>query len=357
MKKIACSLFILCIFSAHSETFAQGGADSILNFIQQNKSRSSVFLKKNDTVIARLNEEKVMPLASTVKMIIAIEFAKQASHHVFDENSKVALKDLERYYLSNTDGDAHPKWIKYENQKGNINADSVRLIDVARGMIMFSSNANAEFLLDILGADNVNNNLKLLGLSKHTPIYPLVSSLFIYQNPKGLDEGKIIRQIDTLNEGQYAKLAFLIHNQLKYDNSYKAKFRPQDLTITMQKEWSKRLPASTTKEYARLCSILNNRQIFDKETYAVLGNVLETIMENPANSSWLSHAGMKGGSTIFVLTKAMYATLKNGTKIELAYFFNDLSGAENNRLQPFMNDFELKVLSDENFRIKLEAIQ
>ena len=62
---------------------------------------------------------------------------------------------------------------------------------------------------------------------------------------------------------------------------------------------------------------------------------------------------MKGGSTLFVLTKALYATLKNGTKIEMAYFLNDLTGEENYRLQQWMNDFELKVLADDVFRKKV----
>ena len=42
--------------------------------------------------------------------------------------------------------------------------------------------------------------------------------------------------------------------------------------------------------------------------------------------------------------------LKDGTKIEMAYFFNNLTGEENARLQKWMNDFEIKVLTDENFR-------
>lgn len=334
--------------------FAQSNADSLLNFIQQNKSRSSLFLKKNDTIIAQLNADKVMPLASTAKIIIAIEFAKQASYHVLDENQKVSIKELNKYYIPNTDGDAHPNWIKYETQKGNIIDDSVKLIDVARGMIMFSSNANSEYLMDLLGLQNVNSNLKSLGLKNHTPLYPWVSALFLYQNPKNLNEEKIIEEIRQLSDEQYAKTALTIHNQLKYDSTFKEKFRPQDLTVNMQKEWSDRLPASTTKEYVRICSFLNNRQIFDTGTYKILTKVLETLMENPANQTWLSHAGMKGGSTMFVLTKAMYATLKDGTRIELAYFFNNLTEEENKRLQPWMNAFELRVLTDENFRKKIE---
>ena len=125
-----------------------------------------------------------MPLASTVKIIVAIEFAKQAAHNIFNKNEKIPLSELDKYYLPNTDGDAHPKWVGYERKLGNIINDSVRLIDVARGMIIFSSNANTEYLMDMLGFDNVKNNLQLLGLKKHTPIYPLVSSLFLIPKSK-----------------------------------------------------------------------------------------------------------------------------------------------------------------------------
>lgn len=351
MKNITSLLFCLLLLTIPSSfLYSQPKADSLLNFIKQNKTRTSLFLRKNDTVIAQLNEDRLMPLASTVKIIVAIEFSRQAAHNVFNKDEKISLKDLDKYYLPNTDGDAHPKWIGYEKSLGNIINDSVKLIDVARGMIIFSSNANTEYLMDMLGFNNVENNIQLLGLKKHTVIYPLVSSLFLYQNPKNLSEDKIIKEIKRLSDADYAKVAFLIHSELKNDSNYKKKFRPQDLTLKMQKEWSDRLPASTAKEYVQLCSILNNRKYFDDSTYSVLAGVLETLMEAPANKSWLAHAGMKGGSTIFVLTKALYATLKDGTKIEMAYFFNDLTGEENTRLQKWMNDFEIKVLTDENFR-------
>jgi len=351
MKNIITPLVcLLAISIPTSFLYSQSTADSLLNFIKQNKNRSSLFLRKNDTVIAQLNEDKLMPLASTVKIIVAIEFSKQAAHNVIDENKRIPLSELDKYYLPNTDGDAHPKWVAYERRLRHITNDSLKLIDVARGMIIFSSNANTEYLMDLLGFENIQNNLQLLGLKKHTPIYPLVSSLFLYQNPKKIGEDKIIRVIEKLSNEDYARAAYLIHNELKNDSNYKKEFRPQDLTLKMQKEWSDRLPSSTTKEYVQVCSILNNRKFFDEKTYSTLAEVLESLMEAPANKTWLSHAGMKGGSTIFVLTKALYATLKNGTRIEMAYFFNDLTGEENIRLQKWMNDFEIKVLTDEKFR-------
>ncbi len=50
-------------------------------------------------------------------------------------------------------------------------------------MTLFSSNTNTEFLMDLLGLDNITNNNELLGIKNHTRVYPIVASLFMYQNP------------------------------------------------------------------------------------------------------------------------------------------------------------------------------
>jgi len=52
----------------------------------------------------------------------------------------------------------------------------------------------------------------------------------------------------------------------------------------------------------------------------------------------------------------MYATTKKGERIELAYFFNDLSNAENTMLQQWMNKFELNILQDASFRKKVAQV-
>ncbi len=78
------------------------------------------------------------------------------------------------------------------------------------------------------------------------------------------------------------------------------------------------------------------------------------MLANPANRSWLKHTGSKGGSTAFVLTRYLYATEISGDKTELVYFFNELNFVEQQRLQMSMNDFELQVLTDAEFREELK---
>ncbi len=353
MKKL---FFSACFILLASAGICQNTADSMLSFMKANKTRCSIYLSKNDTVIARLNENRMMPLAGTVKILVALEFAKQAAQKVINENEYVALTQINKFYLPGTDGNAHPNWLAYEQQTGHIKNDSAKLIDVARGMMMFSSNANTEYLMDILGLDNVKNNIELFGLKQHSAIFPIVASLFMYQNPRKKNEADILKGITRLSEEQYCRYIFDMHNALAYDTILKQKFRPQDLSQKMQKAWSDRLPASTTKEYVRICSIINNRKYFDENTYGILADVLETIMETPANRKWLLHAGMKGGSTPWVLTKALYATTKDNDRVEMACFFNDLNPAENERLQQWTNAFEISILADESFRKKAAAL-
>ena len=80
-------------------------------------------------------------------------------------------------------------------------------------------------------------------------------------------------------------------------------------------------------------------------------------MENPAaNRQWLLHARTKGARSAWVLTKPLYATTKKNTRIELAYFFNNLTEKENGMLQGWMNSFELAILSISAFRKKLSEV-
>jgi D-alanyl-D-alanine carboxypeptidase len=332
---------------------AQSAADSLLNFILKNKARTSLYMLKNDFEFSKLNEDKMMPLAGASNIIVAVEFAKQAAYNVFGFNAMVPLKDLNKYYLPNTDDGAHRNWISYERRMGHIRNDSVKLIDVARGMIMYGSQANAEYLMELLGFNNLKNDIKMFGFKQHTLLYPMPSSMFVYQNPKGLQEDKLLKEIQALNEEDYYKAIFSIHRELNNDSGYLQKFRPQDFSIKMQKAWSARLTASTAKEYAKVFRLINSRIILNEKSYAVLGKLLESMMESPTNRSWLKHAGSIGGSTLSIFTRVMYATLKDGTKLELAYFFNDLTGKENYKLQSWMRDFETRIMKDEKFRQKL----
>ena len=349
-------LFLLSLLIG-STSFAQlkpALADSFLNFINANKNRASVYITRNDTAIASLNENKLMPLASTVKIMVAIEFARQSGHDMINENNYVTLSELDKYYIPNTDGGAHPAWLDYAKKNKLLKGDSVKLVDVARGMIIFSSNANTEYLMDLLGFDNVKENISLFNLKQHTAIFPLVGSIFLYQLPKKTTEDKLLKTISGYSDKKYSMEAYDYHLNMKEDSSYKARFRPGEFSMKLQKMWSDRLPASTTKEYVQVAQALNKREVLDEGSFFTIAELLEYPMENKAFQSVFNHYGVKGGSTGFVLTHVIYFTMKNGTRMELAIFFNDLNPEEEQKLEGWLDPFEAQVMFDAAFRERVK---
>lgn len=321
--------------------------EAMARFIKENPHRASVCMVQNDTVFAAQNIDSVMPLASTVKIIVAVEYARQVAAGTIDPAEMIDTASLDRFYIPNTDGDAHPSWMAEVRKKGLLFGSKVPLNEVAKGMIRYSSNANTEYLLDRLHVDSVNAGIKRLGLSRQEPLYPFVASLFISQ---GLSND----QIKAMSDEKYIAASVAIHDKLKTDTGFKRSFKP--VTLDMQRVWSDRLPGGTTGEYIEILKKINRRDFFSVAEQKVMDELMEGILDNPKNREWLAHAGFKGGSTAFVFTMAMYATSKKGTQTELAYFFDDLSMWESLLLQAAANEFHLAILRSPATRNKMADI-
>ncbi|KQL19665.1 serine hydrolase [Cytobacillus solani] len=313
----------------------------------------SLSIHHNNEKWVEINEKKLLPLASTVKIIVAIEYAQQVAEGRVDPKKEVSLQELDAYYVPKTDGGAHKAWLsKWRSEK---DIDHVPLSEVAKGMIDFSSNANTDYLMQILGLENINRVAESLGITNHEPLYPIVSALFI---PSRLMTEKKLSKIETLQElkqmdlNDYRNWAIAIHkhNLSQPLTSQEKQQLIKVMNMDFQKIWSDRLTRSTTEAYASIMRKLNSKEFFHKNVHEHLDPIMEQLMRNPINREWLQHAGQKGGSTAFVFTMAMYATDKDGNQTELAFFANDLTLIEQTKLSCVMNEFQLKFLKDSEFR-------
>ncbi|MCF0065560.1 class A beta-lactamase-related serine hydrolase [Dyadobacter chenwenxiniae] len=320
--------------------------DFVLKFIKENPGRSSIKLVRNDTLFALHNGDKMMPLASTAKIILAIEYARQAAAGEINAAEMVPVADLEKFNVSGTDGGAHVNWLSAVSTK--IINQKISIREISKGMIQFSSNANQEWLLAKLGPEKVEAELKNLGVKNHDKVFYLASSLFVGKEAfPGLKGKSLAEKLRGMSNSEYLIFINLIHKKLLADPSYKSDIG--DFGMDVQKVWSDRLTGSTVTEYAGILKKINDRKFFSMEEQKYLDEVMEYLLENPANSDVFEHIGIKGGSTLFVLTKAVYATDKKGNNVEFAYFFNDLSNEENSRLQVGMNYFDQNILLKPTF--------
>lgn len=332
---------------------SSGDPESVIDYVQEHRETENMALviRHNDEDWVSINKDVPLPLASTVKIIVAIEYARQAAEGKIDPQQKVDLKTLEKYYVSKTDGGAHEAWIKSLAD----DAENVPLSEVANGMIAYSSNANTDYLLKILGIENVNKLSEDLQLSSHEEMYPIVSALFIpmeLMEDKGFTKQEALNELKSMSLEEYRERAIDIHQEWE-SKPPQEKDKEEVLNVLdmeFQKVWSDRLPRASADDYAELMKLLNSKNYFSREVHSYLDPVMEQVMKNPSNREWLQHAGQKGGSTAFVFTISMYAADKEGNRTEMAFLANDLSNLEFEKLSKNMNSFQLEFMTNSEFR-------
>ncbi|OFD11512.1 D-alanyl-D-alanine carboxypeptidase [Bacillus wiedmannii] len=109
--------------------------DYVLKYIKEHKDDKtcSLLIRKNGEVLTSINENVKLPLASTAKIVIAVEFAKQVSEGKISRDEQISLQEIEKYYVNNTDGGAHPDWLEDAKARELVKNGQIALEEVAKG--------------------------------------------------------------------------------------------------------------------------------------------------------------------------------------------------------------------------------
>lgn len=322
----------------------------MLEFMKNHPEQCAMMLVQNGEVVASHRPDAMMNLASTMKVVVAIAYARDVVQGRLHPEEMVSPAALEQFYVPNTDGGAHQAWLNQLEGDG----PGISLREVVKGMIIFSSNANTEYMIGQIGLDRIGETMEALGLENHEALQYMVSALMVGKEAfPDLTGKKLVKKLRKMDAETYTTWTKTIHKKLLTDNEGGYRQDPGELSMDVQRNWSDRLPRSTVRDYVKMAGKINQGDVFPETMQQELDEVLGWPMSIPGNSNWLERLGMKGGSTAFVLTKMVYATDKEGNRIELAYFFDDLKFTQNMVLQQKMNDFELAVLRDESFREKI----
>lgn len=156
-----------CILKFQKEV-KKDDPEYIVQFMKENKGNKnvSVAIQYNRQSWVEQHTKEPLPLASTVKIIVAIAYAQQAADGHINPQQQVRLRELETFYIPKTDGGAHEAWLAQLNLNGK---ESVPLSEVAKGMITYSSNANTDYLMHVLGLQTINEVLTQLDVKVMNP--------------------------------------------------------------------------------------------------------------------------------------------------------------------------------------------
>lgn len=319
--------------------------EDLLTFVAKNKKDVSVTIIENDDVVLEWNADQKTPLASTVKLVVLFHFVKAVSSGAIKLEEKVALSDIERFYIDRTDGGAHAYWLEV-----NDFSEHAALLDVAKGMMQFSSNACTDYLIDRLGLEKINDQMKQAGLTEHDELMPLTPMILwsAYVSDRRRDAFK---KMSGVSEEQYKSLMNEIFNIMKNDPEYKKALEEKMKKELIRLAYTIITDAKADKVYNQYAQFMKRLQdelltIEEKSLFSqiVLG---ETLKKETDQYLWY-----KGGATLFVFTGALYRRTDTSS-ISISLFINDLKANNSHWIGGVFNEFMLTAAVDQNFRQRL----
>lgn len=273
-----------------------------------------------------LNPDYPFPLASVVKLVHLIAYAEAVQNGELDPEQPVLLDDLDSFYLANSDLRAHPDAIADLRAEGRVSGDppAVRLGDIPRMMMQYSSNAATDYLHLLLGQERLEATIVALGMSSHTAPCPFLGQFLL------MNEGDAAALDYSENPEHYA--SDVMAATLAYSNgdatgtSRAWRGRSQRPEIATQAVYSELFNAhASARDYAMLMGMIADNQLGPWEQNVRIRSYLEWPTAFSANQPALAWLGYKGGSLPGVLTSAYYAQPWDRARpVVVALFFHDL---------------------------------
>lgn len=278
-----------------------------------------------------INESTPRPLASVVKVMILAYFAVLATDGKIDPTRRISLFHIQKYHLPGMDGGAHFRSIIHLFRQRRVHNFKIQLQDAVDIMIKFSSNAAADFLIDLMGLDDINHFQDLHLQQSHSNIGYLAGSALVRSD--------LLLQ----NRGlEHARRALQQFSQIKLENRSnelaRIYFRSHSVRIRWWARWAicgfggnvvsqavmlqSGLPMATALDYATLISKICMGTFVSSEASKIIRAVLEWPMEYESIKRNFSSLGYKGGALPGIMTSVYYARNKlseAGTRVFVVF--------------------------------------
>lgn len=315
------------------------------------KGEAALSCRINKKPWLNINENVDFPIASITQIIIALDYAKQAADKKVDPKQVIQVKDLERFYIPKTDGNAHMNWLTSLN-----NPVEVTLKQVVEGMVVNSSNANTDYLINELGIDSINETLKEIEFNSHDNVIPITPQLYLPAKliENGMSKDEAFKHIEMLSREEYEKEVLIVFDE--WCNVAPTEAIKNEIyslmSMPFQKLWTSKLAKSNTRDYAKLMGRLNRETFYTKEVYAHF----TPLMHYKARiDPEIKYYAQKAGSTAYAISLVSYAeTISN--HIELVYMFDNLNTMDQTKVRGTVERFQTEFMVEPDFRRKVKEI-
>lgn len=273
-----------------------------------------------------LNGDVPMPLASVVKIVHLVAYAEAVQAGEVNPQMEVPLAELEKYYLANSDLNAHPQAVAALRAEGSVvgEPEAVLLETVPRMMIEYSSNAASDYLHQLLGQKRIEETILDLGLTSHTAPCPFLGQFLLM----GSGDGTVEVEEYVADPARYSREVWEATEAYAAGETstqaWRGRWRRPSLET--QAYFSEMLNAeANAADYATLMAQIAENQLGPWEQNVRIRRYLEWPTFFTVNQQTLAWLGYKGGSLPGILTVAYYAQPWDTVRpVVVVLFFRDL---------------------------------
>lgn len=356
-------LLILCVLGTAMVGYSNiryTSQNAVLRYISEHKGDIAVacFDPSNPQAGFYHNEAEAYPLASTFKILLLLGYAEQVEAGLLDPGDQIPLDALEAYHMPGTDGGAHPEFLKSLGEE----RESASLSEVVDGMMTFSSNAAADYVLSRLDGVNWDKLYSRLGLEQTSPPHSYLGLyLYISNHDTGTYDLIPLSPEETLAE--QTRLEQLFVNDLEWRDAelkYLANFTNQpgiEVQKAVTSDFGARASANDLSKM--MLAAFGYSDVLSPETQAIIRQHLEWPMQrNPDNAKTFKTLAVKNGAWPAVLTAAWYAEpLDADPRVLVVMYRNMPDDFWNAWLSSFSQQMlEVNVLTSANCGLYADAL-
>ncbi|MBY8911470.1 class A beta-lactamase-related serine hydrolase [Bacillus sp. YC2] len=320
--------------------------EDLLRFIASHPERVCLTVINNDQTLINHNGSKLFPLASTVKILFLLACVHEVRKKNISFSETINVEEIDKFYIPHTDGGAHNNWKSKENI-GQI----VTIKEVLIGMMRYSSNACTDYIYSLIGPENIQKTVDLYLPVNHTPVFSINSSMLVapylkkHEQKKTKDIPEYMKDMKQKKFMEISEKVFDALSQGKADTLRAALSSANHINI--QREFTKKLPASSSENYARLMYRLGTGDLLSESEKDILDEITGPLNPQDKTRIWY-----KGGSTLFVMTSAVFKETDSDS-LSLAFFIEDMTRLDMLWIDHVYQAFLQKLINDTSFRHQL----
>jgi D-alanyl-D-alanine carboxypeptidase len=263
-----------------------------------------------------LQAERSRPVGSTFKLLVLAAYAREVAAGRLDPAERIALAELDRWYLNGTDGGAHERALAAMPPGTR---HTLALDQLVRAMIEFSDNAATDLLLARIGRARVLETAALLDVEAlGAGVSPVLGALLTAVDDRlGDSVAERIRRLRALPAGERAEHAWRL--AARYADAPEAALAGLAPALATLGVWGKQVALAdalpwrgSARDLATLVGEATSGKALGRESARIMERQLSWPMADPRIAARFEALGLKEGATAGVRALAGFARPRNG---------------------------------------------